>query len=309
MRIRGSGSGKDRCSMSRPRKLKSAPVGVVTKVLRILEVLDRAPAGLPLKDIAEITSLNKSTAHRFVTHLEGAGYLFRDENKAYMIGPKLVRLGSGTTHQTTLCRISRPILDRVWKITGETVNLAVLDGREIFYVDVQESIHRFRFFSQVGMRRPLHCTALGKAILSKMQPAALEGALRHFRLEHSTPKTVANLNQLRKDLAQCAARGYALDDEEVVTGARCIGAAILDGNGKVAAGISISGPVARINRDRLPLFARMICTAAADISRKLGYEDGATENSRVPSEAQPLPKNQHFDQDRRSPFPGNAACL
>src|SRR5215469_17111454 len=203
--------------MNSPRKLKSAPVGVVGKVIRILEVLDRAPQGLPLKDIAEITSLNKSTAHRFVAHLESAGYLFRDENKAYMIGPKLVRLGSGTTYRTALCRISRPVLNRVWKITGETVNLAILDGRDVFYVDVLESLHTFRLVSQVGMRRPLHCTALGKAILSRMEPAAQEEALRNIHFEHNTPKTIPNLSYLRKDLAQCATRGYALDDEEVVT--------------------------------------------------------------------------------------------
>lgn len=276
--------------MSRPRKLKSAPVGVVGKVLRILEVLDRAPAGLALKDIAEVTSLNKSTAHRFVAHLEGAGYLFRDESKAYMIGPRLVRLGSGTTYHATLCRISRPVLNRVWKITGETVNLAVLDGRDIFYVDVLESLHTFRLVSQVGTRRPLHCTALGKAILSRMESAALEEALKNIRFEHATPKTIPDLAQLRRDLAQCALRGYALDDEEVVTGARCIGAAILDANGKIAGGISVSGAVVRINRDRVPLFARAICAAAAEISRKLGYDDGTLAAQRSVPEEKPVTK-------------------
>ena len=258
--------------MNGSRKLKSAPVGVVGKVIRILEVLDRAPQGLPLKDIADVTALNKSTAHRFVAHLEGAGYLFRDENKAYMIGPKLVRLGSGTTYQTTLCRLSRPVLNRLWKLTGETVNLAVLDGREVFYVDVLESLHTFRLVSQIGMRRPLHSTALGKAILSRMDPIGLEQALRGIRFEHSTPKTILSIAQLRKDLALCASRRFALDDEEVVTGARCIGAAIVDANGKVAAGISVSGPVVRLSSEKIPHVARAVCLAAEEISKKLGYE-------------------------------------
>ena len=258
--------------MNGQRKLKSAPVGVVGKILRILEVLDRAPQGLPLKDIADVTALNKSTAHRFVAHLEGAGYLFRDESKAYMIGPKLVRLGSGTTYQTTLCRLSRPVLTRLWKLTGETVNLAVLDGREVFYVDVLESLHTFRLVSQVGMRRPLHSTALGKAILSRMDPVALEESLRGIRFEHSTPKTITSFVNLRKDLALCASRCFALDDEEVVTGARCIGAAILDANGKVAAGLSVSGPVVRLSREKVPHVAKAVCLAADEISRKLGYD-------------------------------------
>src|SRR4051794_23294324 len=244
------------------RKLKSAPVGVVGKVLRILEVLDRAPQGLPLKDIAEVAALNKSTAHRFVAHLEGAGYLFRDENKAYMIGPKLVRLGSGTTYQATLCRLSRPILTRLWKLTGETVNLAVLDGREVFYVDVLESLHTFRLVSQVGMRRPLHSTALGKAILSQMDPVLMEDALHGIRFEPTSPKTITSLAQLKKDLALSASRRFAFDDEEVVTGARCIGAAIIDSNGKVAAGISVSGPIVRLSREKVPHVAQAVCLAA-----------------------------------------------
>jgi|SRR5215469_3383952 len=263
--------------MSHSRKLKSAPVGVVGKVLRILEVLDRAPLGLALKDIAEVTALNKSRAHRFVAHLEGAGYLFRDESKAYMIGPKLVRLGNGASYRTALCRVSRPTLNRVWRTTGETVNLGVIDGREALYVDVLESLHAFGLSTQIGMHRPLHCTALGKAILSKMDPATLDETLKCIRFEQKTFKTIANCAQLRKALIQCRVRGYALDDEEALTGARCIGAAIVDAKGKVVAGISISGPVIRMTRERVPLFARVVCSAAAEISRKLGYDDGKNE--------------------------------
>lgn len=267
--------------MNRPRKLKSAPVGVVGKVLRILEVLDRSPAGLPLKDIADVTALNKSTAHRFVAHLEGAGYLFRDETKAYMIGPKLVRLGSGITYQTTLCRISKPILNRVWKITGETVNLAIIDGRDVFYIDVLESLHAFRLVSKVGMRRPLHSTALGKAILSKMDAATLTESLRNICFERNTPKTLTDIALLKRNISQCSARGYALDDEEAAIGARCIGAAIIDANGKVAASISISGPAVRIGRDKLPLFAKTILSAADEISNKLGYVPSETDEKRA----------------------------
>ena len=83
--------------MPASRKTKVAPVGVVGKVLRILELLDRSPAGLQLKDIARLTDLNKSTAHRFLKHLEGEGYLFRDDSGAYTVGPRLVRFGTGVT--------------------------------------------------------------------------------------------------------------------------------------------------------------------------------------------------------------------
>jgi DNA-binding IclR family transcriptional regulator len=257
----------------RTKKLKSAPVGVIGKVLRILELLDRSPAGLPLKEIAEQTRLNKSTAHRFLSHLEMEGYLFREATGVYMLGPKIMRMGSGMSFQTTLCTICRPVLESVWKLTGETVNLAVLDGTDVLYLDVIESLHTFRLATEIGMRRPVHCTSLGKAVLAALEgQPVLDEIFKALKFIPATPKAIANLPRLKKDLITIRVRGYALDDEEAVSGARCIGAAILDGDGKVIGGISMSGPVARVTKSHLPEFSAAICAAAAEISRKLGYK-------------------------------------
>src|SRR5947208_5215597 len=89
---------KEQPSMIRARQSKSAPVGVVGKVLRILEALDAAPGGLQLREIAQQTGVNKSTAYRFVAHLENDGYLFREGNGVYLVGPKLARLGAGAAY-------------------------------------------------------------------------------------------------------------------------------------------------------------------------------------------------------------------
>jgi IclR family acetate operon transcriptional repressor len=257
-------------SMPASSKTKITPVGVVGKVLRILELLDRSPAGLQLKDIARLASLNKSTAHRFLKHLEGESYLFRDDAGAYMIGPRLVRFGTGVSYQAMLSRISRPVLEKVWSATGETVNLATLAGQEILYVDVMESLHTFRLVSQIGSRRPLSCTALGKAMLAAMSTEQRELILPTLHFENATARSITSIARLRKDLAQIARLGYALDDEEAVSGARCVGAAILDANGKVAGGISISGPTARINKTNLATIAKTIKRAALEISTRLG---------------------------------------
>ena len=109
--------------MIRARESKSAPVGVVAKLLRILETLDNSPAGLQLREIAQRTGINKSTAYRFVAHLENEDYLFRDEAGAYIVGPKLARLGSGVSYQATLRKVSRPVLIQIAQSTTETVNL------------------------------------------------------------------------------------------------------------------------------------------------------------------------------------------
>ena len=261
----------------RTKKLKAARVGVIGKVLRILELLDRSRSGLSLKKVAEQSGLNKSTAHRFLTHLEVEGYLFRDAAGNYMLGPKMQRLGSGIAFQATLCKMCRPILEELWTLTGETVNLAVLDGTDVLYLDVIESLHTFRLATEVGMRRPIHCTSLGKAMLANLDTNSLQQEiLNAIQFQPGTTKAIGTPSRLQKEIAKIKARGFALDDEEAVEGARCIGAAILDAGCKVIGGISVSGPVVRLTRAHVPPFSAAICAAAAQISKKLGYKGAVT---------------------------------
>ena len=258
-------------AMIRPRESKSAPVGVVTKVLRILETLHEAPAGLQLKDVALQTSINKSTAYRFLAHLEHEGYVFRDVTGAYAIGVRLARLASGTSYQTTLRKISRPILQQLWKATGETVNLAVMDGREVLYLDVMESSHTFRLVSQVGLRRPVYCTALGKVMLAFIPEEEQQYFFEGMTFERFTPHTLKGAAQLRKEFASIRQRGYSIDNEEAYLGSRCIGAPIFESSGKIAAALSVSGPTTRVTREKLTAFATAARNAAMAVSRRLGY--------------------------------------
>jgi len=246
-------------------------VGVLTKVLAIFELLDRAPDGLQLRSIAEQAKVNKSTAYRFLAHLEKAGYLVRDSTGAYLLGPRLVRLGSGSTYQSTICKVSRPILDSLWHEIGETVNLGVLDGREILYLDVLESPHNFRLVSQIGMRRPIHCTGLGKAILAWQPSSFREELLAVTKLEKLTRHSITRAADLVTELGRIQRRGYALDDEEVELGARCVAAPVFDSSGQVAAGISVSGPVTRMSRSHTAEIANAVKNAAHEISARLGY--------------------------------------
>ena len=264
--------------MIRQRESKSAPVGVVTKVLSILETLHEAPSGLQLKDVALQTAINKSTAYRFLAHLEHEGYVFRDSTGAYAIGVRLARLASGSSYQTTLRKLSRPILQQLWRTTGETVNLAVMDGREVLYLDVMESSHTFRLVSQVGMRRPVYCTALGKVMLAYIPEEEHTYFFSGMTFERFTPHTLKSVAQLRKDLAAIRQRGYSIDSEEAYLGSRCIGAPIFDSLGKIAAAVSVSGPTTRVTKERVPSFATLAKNAASAISRSLGYafqENGA----------------------------------
>ena len=252
--------------MIRARESKSAPVGVVTKVLHILETLHDAPSGLQLKDVAQLTGINKSTAYRFLAHLEHEGYVFRDSSGAYAIGVRLARLASGASYQTTLRKLSRPILQQLWRVTGETVNIAVLDGREVLYLDVMESSHTFRLVSQVGMRRPVYCTALGKAMLAFIPEEEQQYFFDGMSFERFTPHTIRGATQLRKEFALIRQRGYSIDNEEAYLGSRCIGAPIFEASGKITAALSVSGPTTRVTREKVTGVAAAAKSAATAIS-------------------------------------------
>jgi DNA-binding IclR family transcriptional regulator len=255
--------------MIRSADSKSAPVGVISKVLRIFEALSASPAGLQLREIAEQAAINKSTAYRFLAHLESEKYLFRDDSGAYLVGPRLVRLGSGSTYQMTMRKISRPVLQDLRNKTGETVNLGILDGQDVFYVDVVQSRHPFRMASRIGTLRPVYCTAMGKTLLAFLSAQEEQHVLASLRFERFTSHTITKIEHFKEELAEVRRRGYGLDDEEATPGARCVAAPVLLEDEKVVASVSVAGPTIRIATHRISFFAEAVRAAAQTISARL----------------------------------------
>jgi DNA-binding IclR family transcriptional regulator len=257
--------------MRRPQTSRPAGVGVIGKVFKILEAIQASPSGLTLKPICEITGVHKSTAHRFLKHLERDGYVLRAEAGAYMIGPRLSNLGARSNHRVTLQAVARPILWDLWKSTGETVNMAVLDQGTVLYVEVLESPHEFRLASRVGIRRPLHATGLGKALAAFMPAEQRESALSTVTFQALTPKTITNMAQFRGELERVRMEGYSLDDEETTQGARCVSAPIFDADRFAVAAVSVSAPVTRVTREQVPDLAAAVMAAARAVSVAMGF--------------------------------------
>jgi DNA-binding IclR family transcriptional regulator len=151
------------------------------------------------------------------------------------------------------------------------VNLAVLDGHDVLYLEVLESPHSFRMASRPGMHRPPNCTALGKVLLAFLPSEQREEILPMLTFERATPRTIANVARFRKELARVAQQGYAMDDQETDMGARCVAAPLFDESGKVVAAISVSGPITRMTLDRIQAFAGATRKAAQTISARLGH--------------------------------------
>ena len=260
-------------AMSKAEKANgnSASVGVITKVLRILEALQGSSSGLGLKAICDQTGINKSTAHRFLKHLERERYLLRTEAGAYLIGPRLSQLSARGNQEATLQAVARPILWDLWKATHETVNLGVLDQGTVLYVDVIESPHEFRLSSRVGTRRSVHVTALGKALVAFLPEETRQTILDSIAFQPATPKTIGNLLQFRQELEKIRRQGYAVDDEEAVQGARCVSAPILNSAGAPVAAVSVSGPVTRVTPSLVSAMAGAVTSAARAISVAMGF--------------------------------------
>jgi DNA-binding IclR family transcriptional regulator len=257
--------------MRRPQPTKVEGVGVISKVFQILEAIQASPSGLTLKPICDVTGVHKSTAHRFLKHLEREGYILRTESGAYMIGPRLSQMGARSNHRVTLQAVARPILWELWKSTGETVNLAVLDRGTVLYVDVLESPHEFRLASRVGIRRPVHATGLGKALASFLPDEQREQVLAAVNFQPLTAKTIMNMVQLRQELERVRRQGYAVDNEETTLGARCVSVPVFDAHRFSVAAVSVSGPVTRIGWEQVPALAEAAKNAARAISVGMGF--------------------------------------
>jgi DNA-binding IclR family transcriptional regulator len=250
---------------------KQAGVGVIGKVLRILETIQASPAALNLREICQKTNINKATAYRMLSHLQREGYVFRNDAGNYSFGIKLLQLGSHTDQRATLRESAQPFLQELWQVTGETINLAVLERGEVLYLDVFESPHVFRLASKAGMQRPVYSTALGKSLAAFVPLTQRRNLLAVQKFEASTPHTISSLAQFEKELERVRHQGYAVDDEESVLGARCISAPVLNRSGEAIAAVSVAGPTTRIDLGRIPAIVDELQKACRAISARIGF--------------------------------------
>ncbi len=251
---------QDRTAARRPGVQSIARAG------RVLRALEAAPGGLPLVELAAAVELPKSTVHRLVGALADEGLVSAGPGGHVTLGPLLERLAVAA--RLTLPERARPALERLRDELEETVDLAVLDGAELRFVDQLPAPHRLRAVSAVGDAFPLHCTANGKALLAALPPEhAL--ALLPGRLPRLTPATIASHAALQAELERVReAGGIAFDREEHTEGICAVGAPVRDATGAPVAVISVPVPTPRFRRREARL-GRAVAAAARDASALL----------------------------------------
>jgi DNA-binding IclR family transcriptional regulator len=265
--------------MNHPRKMK--PVGVLTKAFRIIDVVRASSSPLTLNSISVLTKINKSTALRLLSHLETEQYLTRDMRGGYSPGAKLLQAWGKSGNHTRLLDVARRSLWELWQATKESLNLGVLEGSDVVYLDCLESPHDFRLVAHVGTRAAFYRTALGKAMVAFLPKEERRILLKSTRFDPFTPRTITSAGALEEEFEAIRQLGYAMDNEESQIGVRCIAAPILDADRPVAA-ISISGPASRVTLDSVPELSRALRATVLEISARLLSSDGESESRRLP---------------------------
>jgi DNA-binding IclR family transcriptional regulator len=233
----------------------------LVRALSILDIFSSERRPLAVKDLHLLLDLPKPTVSRLAAVLERFGYLIRRE-QTYMLGPKLFELGSLFAGQDGLVEMSRRPLEQLSAVSRQTACLGVLRPPDIIHVVVVPSASPVHYVTKVGSLAPAHSTALGKALLASLSDEAFEATLPQLALKPYTPKTIVDIERLRKELAKVRSRGYAIDDEETALGLKCVGVAVdLPPVGPAA--ISLSGPAADFTEGTLPAFAEKLHRTAA----------------------------------------------
>lgn len=244
----------------------------VDNALAVLEVFSAERAELGVTELSRALGLGKSTVHRLLGTLASRGYVLQDpRSEKYRLGLKAFEVGSVAVGRLSSREAAAPFLQRLMTATRETVHLGVLDGWEVVYIDKIESQQTLQMYSRIGRRAPLHCTALGKALLAFRPQDEIDRFLRR-RLKSYTPRTLTAPDALLAEVAAIRARGYAVDDEEFEAGLKCIAASVRDHTGQVVASLGIAGAASRLPQARMSPLADLVRETARGISASLGFQ-------------------------------------
>jgi DNA-binding IclR family transcriptional regulator len=241
-----------------------APRSVIGRAFAILRAFDQSDRELTAAEIAVRTGLPTSTAHRIAMELVQVGALERVESR-YRPDILLFELGQLAEQRSVLREAAMPFMEDLYEATHHTVHLGVLDGSEVVYVERLTGTHGSKVPSRVGGRNPAHCTGLGKALLAH-QPKRERDLLLAQPLIAATRHSITDPVRLREELALIVDRGAAYDHEEARLGLACVAAPVLDTRRRAIAALSLSGPVAEIDRSVLTPALR---TAAMSLARVL----------------------------------------
>ena len=242
----------------------------IDKALDLLESLSVNEQETGITEISKKLHMGLSTVHRILTTLKSRGYVIQNQQTTkYRLGIKLFELGCAVQSTKRLVEITKPYLRQLSQSTNETANLAILEGKEVIYLDTIESPEILRTEIMAGTRTPAHCTALGKVLLAFISDGEFKSLYKSDEpLSSLTSKSISSLEELKKNLKKVKEQGYAVDREEYKIGVNCIGVPIFGRNGEAITAISITGPASRFTIDKMEKVKGELMIISKEISNQ-----------------------------------------
>jgi IclR family KDG regulon transcriptional repressor len=248
----------------------SQSVRAVERALDILLCFTHDEPTRSLTQIAETVQMSKTTVHRLLATLENKRFITRDQATGlYRLGLRFIEMASLVLQDVGLHRWAQPYLQRLSTEFGETVDLSILDGSDVIYLDVIESPQRLKLAAAVGQRLPAFCTASGKALLAHLPEPQIRKILGENLVKY-TDRTPVSIPDIMSDLRITAERGYAISEQEYEEDINAVAAPIFDADQRSIASIAIVGPSFRLTKERLPELGESIRKMTQVISHEVG---------------------------------------
>ncbi|SMB86899.1 transcriptional regulator, IclR family [Pasteurella testudinis DSM 23072] len=246
----------------------------LVKGLSLLEILSNFPNGCPLAKLAELSGLNKSTTHRMLQSLQSCGFVKPTNTMGtYRLTTKCLAIGQKTLSSLNIINIAAPLLEELNLEIGETVNFSLRENSHaIMIYKLEPTMGMMRTRSYIGQHLQLYCSAMGKIFMAYDQHDYLPLYWKNNqdKIEKLTCNTITTLEDMRKELTDIRANGFAMDAEENELGVSCIACPIFDINGKVIYSVSISLSTARLNQIGKTALLLSLKKTANAISNELG---------------------------------------
>ncbi|HEY7207423.1 MAG TPA: IclR family transcriptional regulator C-terminal domain-containing protein [Gaiellaceae bacterium] len=245
--------------------------------LAILSSFDSERPLIGVSELSRALELSRSTAHRYVATLAKLGYLQQDpDSKRYRLGPKVLDLGFSALNSMDLLEIAAPHLRLLSDETQRTVNLAILEGTDVVYIEryrtARPGQREIDLNLHVGARLPAYCTAMGKAILAFVPEERLDEVIGQTEFVSRGPNTLTDPQAFREELARIRESGIAVNDEELAYGLRSIAAPIFSHSGEVLAALNLAVHRTMVTMDDLiERFGPAVKKTAHDISLSMGH--------------------------------------
>ena len=247
----------------------------LNRATAVLDCFSIEHAQLGVREVARMVKLSTTTTGRLLAALKSLGVLTQDPaTRSYAIGPRVLTWAEIYNATLDVRNLALPAIHELHEKTRETISLYILDGDERVCIERLESPQTVRIVARVGRRLPLYAGSAGKAMLAFLSPARQAAYLSRVPLTSLTSSTITDRKALIRELEKICATGCAVSYGEWISDAAGVAAPVLDQNGAVIAGLSISGPIQRFTDENVPVYCAEVMRVAAQISESLGYRRG-----------------------------------